>query len=292
MNWTAIVEQFLDPDLQVSEPLREVLQQVRGVGPAEITRAMDPEASDAVKVESTRFLLQAIGQALDDHVLTDEEVRDITTLRRVFRIEEGDLVSHHAGIVSDLLCREAELIFEDRGISPAEAVHKARLQEVFGLGYDDFITVIEPEIDRLMEAQFERLDNGTPETWLGSDWQEVRDRLAALSLVRHVQALREPDPSRAGYIYLLVNPSMPGMVKVGRTSHPPRKRAAELAGTTGVPTPFTVVFDLFVADQFAAETYVHDRLAENSGRVSDNREFFAVEPSDAIRVMLEAGESS
>jgi hypothetical protein len=45
---------------------------------------------------------------------------------------------------------------------------------------------------------------------------------------------------RRGYIYVLSNPSMPGIVKVGRTFREPRARAAELSASTGVPTPFKI----------------------------------------------------
>jgi len=51
-----------------------------------------------------------------------------------------------------------------------------------------------------------------------------------------------------GYIYALVNASMPGLVKVGRTSRDPKDRAAELSGATGVATPFLVVYHEHFAD--------------------------------------------
>jgi hypothetical protein len=116
--------------------------------------------------------------------------------------------------------------------------------------------------------------------------------LAALSFARHVQALQRGSSSRSGYIYLMVNPSMPGMVKIGRTSNPPLHRAAELTAATGVPTPFTVAFELFVPDQFAAEAHVHEILASRGARISEKREFFAVGPSEAIQVMLDARDST
>ena len=43
-----------------------------------------------------------------------------------------------------------------------------------------------------------------------------------------------------GWVYVLVNSSMPGIAKVGRTTRAPRDRAAELSGVTGVATPFIV----------------------------------------------------
>ena len=40
-----------------------------------------------------------------------------------------------------------------------------------------------------------------------------------------------------GWFYVLSNPEMSGLLKVGRTTEHPRMRAAQLH-TTGVPTPF------------------------------------------------------
>ena len=56
------------------------------------------------------------------------------------------------------------------------------------------------------------------------------------------------------YIYLLSNASMPGILKVGRTTQDPRKRAEELSGSTGVPTPFSVAYALEVADATSFES--------------------------------------
>jgi hypothetical protein len=95
-----------------------------------------------------------------------------------------------------------------------------------------------------------------------------------------------PDAEQGGYVYLLVNLSMPDLVKIGQTTRDPRTRAQELGSVPGVPTPFTLVFDVQVGDPPAAEQYVHSRFA--GMRVSRGREFFRVSPSEAVRVLLEA----
>lgn len=290
MDWNRLAREYLEAHSDTHESVRKVAETIRDSGLGAVTRAVEYDAAIAAKEDSSHFLLAMIADALEDHTLTLDEVEDLKTLRRAFRIEEGDLARYHRPVVADLLSREAALIFEDQGISEHEEVQETRLQEVFGLGYDDFIALLEPEVERLFAAFNERLRNGDPDTWLGTEWSEIRDRLNALSLAKYVQWLRRGGFSRAGYIYLMVNRSMPGMVKVGRTSHPPSKRAAELAGATGVPTPFEVVFDLLVADQFAAEAYVHRVLDERGTRVSGNREFFAIQPDEAVQVMLEARE--
>lgn len=75
----------------------------------------------------------------------------------------------------------------------------------------------------------------------------------------------------AGYVYILINASMPGLVKVGRTLRDARARARELQ-STGVPTAFEVAYEIFSEDHEALERRLHERLDEF--RVADNREFF------------------
>jgi hypothetical protein len=60
-----------------------------------------------------------------------------------------------------------------------------------------------------------------------------------------------------GWIYVLVNSSLPGLVKVGRTSRSTQERVAELSAATGVPTPFVLAFDQEFEDCVAAEQSVH-----------------------------------
>lgn len=75
----------------------------------------------------------------------------------------------------------------------------------------------------------------------------------------------------AGYVYILINTSMPGLLKVGRTFRDAKARARELQ-STGVPTPFEVAFELFAEDHETLEQKLHERLSDF--RVTGNREFF------------------
>jgi hypothetical protein len=87
----------------------------------------------------------------------------------------------------------------------------------------------------------------------------------------------------SGYIYIFSNPSMPDLVKVGKTTTSPAQRMVEL-NTTGVPKPFELEFAAEVADCHACEGAAHRVLDEH--RVSTNREFFRVSVRRAIKEML------
>ena len=90
-----------------------------------------------------------------------------------------------------------------------------------------------------------------------------------------------------GWVYVLVNSSMPGMAKVGRTIRSPADRVAELSHATGVATPFILAFDHPFTDCCVAEKTVHDELDRRGLRVATNREFFRGPSTDIIRVILE-----
>jgi hypothetical protein len=47
-----------------------------------------------------------------------------------------------------------------------------------------------------------------------------------------------------GYIYILINPSLEGLIKVGKTTRDPIDHAVELSKATGVPTPFIVAYHI------------------------------------------------
>ena len=92
-------------------------------------------------------------------------------------------------------------------------------------------------------------------------------------------------PDRLGWIYCLSNPSMPGLVKIGRTTKRPSARSRELH-TTGVPTPFVVEGRWLTPDNVGDEAAVHAALA--AYRADARREFFRLSPRGAVKLIDEA----
>ncbi len=105
--------------------------------------------------------------------------------------------------------------------------------------------------------------------------------------------LKEPVVDSSGgirpmeYVYILVNKSMPGMVKIGMTTNTPAKRAVEINKATGVPTPWVPVWSLKCYASYILEQRVHEHLSQY--RVSNNREMFAIDSMTAQRVIEELG---
>lgn len=84
-------------------------------------------------------------------------------------------------------------------------------------------------------------------------------------------------------VYVLTNPAMPGLVKIGRTSHDdPEVRLAQLY-TTGVPVPFEIEYACRVPNATEVERGLH--VAFSPQRVNPRREFFEIEPEQAISIL-------
>jgi len=89
-----------------------------------------------------------------------------------------------------------------------------------------------------------------------------------------------------GWVYVLTNEAMPGIVKIGYTLREPSVRAEELykdsknGAVTGVPLPFDVAYKAWVLNPFQVEQAVHKSLAQK--RINDNREFFKCSTEEAV----------
>lgn len=66
--------------------------------------------------------------------------------------------------------------------------------------------------------------------------------------------------SLRGWVYVMTNESMPGLVKVGYSTKDPSLRASELDGT-GLPTPYCVAYDALVLEPRKVEGLAHKHLS-------------------------------
>lgn len=88
-----------------------------------------------------------------------------------------------------------------------------------------------------------------------------------------------------GYVYVLSNPSMPGIVKIGYSKHGGQSRADALfSGNTAVAMPFKLEFEILVEDYAALEAKVHS--CYKSIRVNKSREFFWRTPEQATMTII------
>lgn len=89
--------------------------------------------------------------------------------------------------------------------------------------------------------------------------------------------------SELSIVYVLTNPAMPGLVKIGQTGRrDANRRIAELY-STGVPVPFILEYACKVPNAEEVERALHRAFAPN--RVNPRREFFRIEPDQAIAIL-------
>jgi hypothetical protein len=84
-------------------------------------------------------------------------------------------------------------------------------------------------------------------------------------------------------VYVLTNPAMPGLVKIGYTVQSEAQTRIAQLYTTGVPVPFDVVFAASVDNAEKVENALHTAFAPN--RINPRREFFRIDPEQAIAIL-------
>ena len=84
-------------------------------------------------------------------------------------------------------------------------------------------------------------------------------------------------------VYLLTNPTMPNLVKIGRTGNL-EERIKSLSTHSGVPVPFECFYACEVADGIKVERALHEAFGDH--RINSKREFFRLNP-DRAQVILE-----
>ncbi len=80
-----------------------------------------------------------------------------------------------------------------------------------------------------------------------------------------------------GWVYVITNKAMPGLVKVGFSTKDPDLRAKEL-GNTGAPHPYKVQYEVLVEHPYGVEQKAHKILKKNK----EGKEWFRCEVADAI----------
>lgn len=87
--------------------------------------------------------------------------------------------------------------------------------------------------------------------------------------------------SDEGIVYILSNPAMPGLVKIGKTNN--LQNRLNSLFSTGVPIPFRCVYAKRVKNYSKVESKLHNGL--RSMRENPNREFFRIAEDEVINFL-------
>ena len=112
----------------------------------------------------------------------------------------------------------------------------------------------------------------------------IKSQLASIDKRLDSIAYRESH-SKAGWLYVISSPSLPGLTKIGCTRRlNPSIRIKELSSSS-LPEPFHAHCFVFSDDCFELENNIHKYFDKE--RVNPDREFFRIEPKEAIDVLKE-----
>ena len=110
----------------------------------------------------------------------------------------------------------------------------------------------------------------------------IKSQLANIDKRLDSIAYREAH-SKAGWLYVITSPSLPGLTKIGCTRRlNPSIRIKELSSSS-LPEPFHAHCFVFSDDCFELENNIHKYFDKE--RVNPDREFFRIEPKEAIDVL-------
>lgn len=84
-------------------------------------------------------------------------------------------------------------------------------------------------------------------------------------------------------VYVLTNPAMPGLVKIGYTQNEDANARIAQLYTSGVPVPFNIEFACRVENAEEVEKALHFAFGPN--RVNPRREFFEIDPQQVIAIL-------
>jgi hypothetical protein len=84
-------------------------------------------------------------------------------------------------------------------------------------------------------------------------------------------------------VYVLSNPGMSGLLKIGMTDKEDIVLRMKELYTTGVPFPFDCVYACVVENNEKVESLMHEKFAKQ--RPNQGREFFKLKPERAIKAL-------
>ena len=91
------------------------------------------------------------------------------------------------------------------------------------------------------------------------------------------------DTTPSQIVYVLTNPAMVGLVKIGKTTQLEVEDRMKQLFSTGVPVPFDCAFACQVKDAAEVERSLHFAFGDH--RINPNREFFKIEAERVIAVL-------
>lgn len=85
------------------------------------------------------------------------------------------------------------------------------------------------------------------------------------------------------WVYVLSNPTSPGLLKIGYTKKSPEERAKQISSATGVALPYKVEWAYQCFNGEMVEREVHHKL--KAQRINNSKEFFQISLEEAKEII-------
>lgn len=92
--------------------------------------------------------------------------------------------------------------------------------------------------------------------------------------------------SNQGYVYIMINPSFQGVVKIGKCNIDPNEFAQQLSARKGVPSPYILIYYKPFTDCIKAEKSIYSILEDRGLRLDSSSELFSIDTTEAINILL------
>lgn len=106
---------------------------------------------DDIKNELLDLVILYLKIVVNDKDITDKERLNVLTLKRFFKIKEGDFYSYKYDQIKEFLNDQFSILFLDNKISYKESIYSAELQGLFDLGRDQIEEFKEEFIRKAVE---------------------------------------------------------------------------------------------------------------------------------------------
>jgi hypothetical protein len=98
----------------------------------------------------------------------------------------------------------------------------------------------------------------------------------------------EGNPEGTEWVYVLVHPQEPQLLKIGYTKKDPQQRLKEINSQTGVAGQYRLIYMFSTVNGERLETAVHSFLADR--RIHPKKEHFEISREEAIQIIKEVGQ--
>lgn len=114
-----------------------------------------------VKSQLLDVIIAYITETLEDDCLSKEESDNVTQLKLLFRIVEGDFYRLKPEVVKRIIVIQIKKMLLDNKVDNNEALLKVELQGLFDLSYDQFLNIFNSEVKMLINNGVEPSDLDT-----------------------------------------------------------------------------------------------------------------------------------